>query len=431
MPAPGSETYSVTGLRGQPFAVLYEGEFETPWDGTACAVRGHAKALAASGLPVLLKSRASKVGRDPVHVVGLPDEVRAQVGDLINTSAESYFPLIRHVVIASGQHLQRILVPRGLSVGGDLEKELEMRHALQRATIVYSVWERHRIDTDIVRQLNRVAENWVPCEHNRQVLIQSGVDPQKIQVIPHPYDPADQILLLTGRKPVAGKFFYSIGRWEPRKGYHELIGAFLTEFRPDEAASLTIKYSGSGQWPDYPTPEESLAAWLADDEVIARGWTEDQLNGRLTLMSDRLPRSRIVRLHYAHNIYVSAGHGEAWCLPAFEAKLAGNGLVHVPWGGTADFASTTDVAVPYELGPVHSSYRWEADARWANYEFSALRQALRSAPAPTEYARDPKLEAYSSPAIGELMHARVMHHCAGRPAVRDYYEASRSAWELA
>ena len=63
-----------------PFGVLYQGEYETEHDGTARAVRLHARALAATGLPVLIKSFSHSIVSadgvvEPVHNVGLSDRV--------------------------------------------------------------------------------------------------------------------------------------------------------------------------------------------------------------------------------------------------------------------------------------------------------------------------------------------------------------------
>jgi len=278
-PRPGAD-YSAIGQNNQPFAVLYEGDYETPWDGTAVAVRAHSTALAAAGLPVLLKSRASRVGRDPVHLVGVSDEVRRQVAGLTDTSASVHFPLIRHVVVSGPTQLAQIILPRGAIGNADIEAEMRVRSWLYASTIVYSVWERDRVDPEIAKQLSRVADNWVPCDQNRRMLIASGVPEEKVHVVPHPYDPQDPICLLTRRQANAEeRRYYSIGRWEPRKAYHELIGAFLMAFRASDPAWLTIKYSGSGFWPDYPSVTDTLDIWAQHAGVRERGKEQELLIG--------------------------------------------------------------------------------------------------------------------------------------------------------
>jgi glycosyltransferase involved in cell wall biosynthesis len=268
------------------------------------------------------------------------------------------------------------------------------------------VWERDRIDPGIAVQLGRVAQCWVPCEQNRELLVQAGVEWDRVRVVPHPFDPASPLCRLTARRPVPTRRYYTIGRWEARKGQHELLGAFLREFRPGEA-SLVVKYTG-GQWDGYPSPEQSVEHWLNGNRVHP-AWTAETFARHVQLIGDRLPADQILKLHFTNNIYVSAGHGEAWCLPAFDAKVAGNRLVHVSFGGTADFAGPGDVAVLWHLGPVHSSYKWEPGAMWAEYEPVELAAALRAADPPVHHERPPQFEErFSMRAVGEQMLRNVL-----------------------
>ena len=86
------ENYAAPSTKAEhAHGVLYQGEFETVSDGTAQAVRLHARALADTGIPVLLRSFSSTVVNadgvaEPVHLVGLPPEVDTEVGPLTKTS---------------------------------------------------------------------------------------------------------------------------------------------------------------------------------------------------------------------------------------------------------------------------------------------------------------------------------------------------------
>jgi glycosyltransferase involved in cell wall biosynthesis len=394
-----------------PYAVLYQGEYETPADGTNVAVRKHARALAATGLPVLLKSFSHMVVTDgvaePVHVVGLPAAVRDEVGDLRDTSAAVTIPLVKHLVVHSAERLRGVVMPRGV-MHHDPKLLLAYRSAILSATVVYSVWERDRIAPEIAEILSKVAENWVPCEQNRQLLVDSGVPPERVVVVPHPYDPQADLCKLTRRKPRPERRYYSIGRWEPRKGYHELVGAFLKAFRPGEA-TLTIKTSAHG-WDGYPTSEQSVSLWLRKDPSLRRRWpsaTDGAVSG-ITIIRGALPPDKMLKLHFDHNIYVAPSHGEAWCLPAFDAKQAGNALVHVDYGGTADFAAPTDIRVPWKLGDVDASYGWESGAQWATYALDDLVDALRRAEPPARYERPAALERFTMGAVGAQMARRLL-----------------------
>lgn len=425
--------------KGQhPFAVMYQGEYETPWDGTAVAVRLHARALASAGIPVFLKSFTGSVidefGHvESVHMGGLPPVVRQEVGDLDRTTASAVCPVVKHLVVRDAGHLRRAIIPQGAIAhsGTGIEGEMAMRQHIYDQTIIYSVWERDRVDPAIVRHLSRVAENWVPCHDNRDMLIRSGVPAEKVVVIPHPYDPGDPILKLRQRQPdPKWRKFYSIGRWEPRKAYAELVEAFLRAFTPKDLVMLTIKYTG-GRWPDYETPEELMARLRADATIAARGWSAAAIADRVYLREGRFPRPEILRIHYTHNVYVCSSHGEAWCLPAFEAALAGNQLCYVDAGGIRDFARETRgyVEMNRQGGPVGgtvpvpSSYHWEADARWALVNEEVLVPGLLSAVPPWTHGSDGHdLSRFSLEAVGQLMKERVLAVLAQNPAAREYYE---------
>jgi glycosyltransferase involved in cell wall biosynthesis len=410
-----------------PFGVLYQGEYETLGDGTAIAVRRHATALAATGIPVQLRSFSNIVVnrygvREPAHL-GIPAAVEAEVGALRKTSVQSLIPVLKHAVIANAEHARNILVPHG-AIGSDTMATVELRRAICQNTILYTVWERNRIDEGLVRELSRVAQLWVPCQQNATMLANSGVPQEKIHVVPHPYRPDDDLTKLLDRKPTDWRLFYSIGRWEPRKAYAELITAFLRAFTPSDKVMLTIKYSGSGNWDDYPTPQQAVDKALAEP-TVNKHWTLEKVRERVHLIDRHLSASGIIELHFRNNIYVSCSHGEAWNFGAFEAKQAGNALVYVPWGGVSDYAgASVDVPVPLQgKEPVHTSYRWP-DAQWASYDINDLVTSLRLTPAPLRYVVPARLQRCTMNAVGAQMRELVLQLADERaPAAAAYYRS--------
>lgn len=395
-------------------AVLYQADFQSPADGTASAARAHAVALAATGIPLLLKPLSTKlvIGGvvEDMTSVGLPPEVSSQVGHLIETSASSLVPLIRHFVIYSGDQITRTLMRGVVAPGENLEFMRAARDSIYGQTILFSVWERTVIQPDVVSQLNRVAMNWVPCEHNRQILLKNGVSPDRVTVVPHPYDPSDPICLLrkrqkgrsySGQSDLSDRRFYAIGRWEPRKGFPELIDAFLAVNCGDPRAHLTIKTHEVG-WEGFPTVLEHQEAMCAKYEL-----SPEEFRKRVTIIDRPVNRKGIVRLHFENNIYVCPSRGEAFCLPAFEAKLAGNRMIHVPWGGTTDFASPWDLQIEYDLLPVDKTYRWPEGSLWAVPRRHSLERCLSTACPPDDYSGDNDLSAFSSEKVGARMRESV------------------------
>lgn len=409
-----------------PFAVMYQGEYETPWDGTAVAVRLHARALASTGIPVFLKSFTGSVidehgGVGSVHLGGLPKEVRQEIGDLDGTTASAIYPVVKHLVVRDADHLRKVILPQGAVAKGGVEAEMTMRQHLYDSTIVYSVWERDRVDPGIARILSRVAENWVPCHDNRDMLIRSGVPADKVVVMPHPYDPADPILKLRARAPdLQWRKFYSIGRWEPRKAYAELVEAFLRAFTPKDLVMLTIKYTG-GNWPGYEHPDNLLRRLVADTSIQDRGWSPAAIADRVHLREGRFPKPEILRIHYKHNIYVCSSHGEAWCLPAFEAALAGNRIAYINAGGVRDFSPTASSEItPLTQEPVPESYRWESGAQWVTVNVAILTSLLQMTRAPDSHGYDRDMGRFELGEVGQLMRNRILAVAAKHPAAHEY-----------
>lgn len=409
-----------------PFAILYQGPWETLFDGTCVAVRRHARALSSTGVPVLLQSFTNMVIND--HGMAEPSQgsikqgVLDEVFSLTKTSAAKLIPRIKHMVVRDASHLTTAIIPRYVTMDAfSCPKEaIEARQGLFASTIMYTVWERDRIGQDIARQLSRCGQIWVPCEQNARMLVDSGVPDEKVFVVPHPFDPDADICKLVRRPSVKSKRFYAIGGWEPRKGFDLLLHAFVKAFCPGDDVHLTIKYNG-GKWDNYPTPEEAVQNALSTEWAAEHGWSMNTLANHLHMWEGREPADKILKLHFDNNIYVSPGHGEAWCLPAFDAKCAGNRMVHVAYGGTAEFCDCSDVGVKFELGEVHPSYSWEPGAQWANYHVFDLATAMRKVEAPRCYARSPDFEdKFNMKVVGQEMLRLALQVAKTVPKAHDY-----------
>ena len=388
------------------FGVAYQGPWETLEDGTCRAVRLHARALANTGVPVLLRSyNHTRIVDGVARYVfdyGHDPNVLSEVGTLHRSSIASTCLFVRHLVVKSADHVLAALYPRGV-IGSDESDTRKLYSMLAACTILYTVWERDCIPKDIARVMSMAAQCWVPCQQNKQALIASGVPKEKVFVVPHPYTTEEWQL---AQEPSTShkSSFYSIGAWQPRKGMHELLGAFLLAFRADGDETLRLRTT-EYQWDNYPSPRESIKQWLEDPAVRANGWTVATLKGKVEVFPRYLTQSELHNFHRNNRIYVCASHGEAWCLPAFDAKLHGNLLVHVPWGGTADFAAQSDIRVPYSMEPVNIQHSW-GDCQWAGYSILDLMAALRIA---TKTQSGCRLGSeYQEQCIGEYMKRLLM-----------------------
>lgn len=363
-----------------PEALLYHGNWRAYADGMGRHARRQIMALAQVGVPLTLAALQPEAMLD----AELHPDVWREVGWLSNVTASKTFAVIRHIVIHSDDFLRSIVMPRGAMLGG-----MEALQALCRRTIVYTSWERDRVDPRIVEILNQLGEVWVPCEFNREAFVSSGV--QRVRIVPYPYDPrTDGACAIPEPRGGAGvpdgRRFYHIGKWEPRKNQVGLMRAFVRAFTPRDRVSLLLKTHTWGTWTRYPTLEEAQREVL--ELAQANGWTERALNRRIRIIDGQLEEHEIVELHRKNNIYVSASHGEAWDIPAFEARCAGNRLVTSPHAAL-DYLGDDDLTLPLGWEPADPDYRWEPDAQWLKVDEDALVDALRSAMPPEERVHPP------------------------------------------
>ena len=387
-----------------PIGVNYYAPWRSAFDGLGEHSRRSVVALAGSGLPVALRPLA-----DPRFLVDSdvdPNVIR-QVDWLRRISFSKVPVAIHHMIIQHPRQLEYQVCPPGARLSG-----FEAERAVYAASIVYTSWERSSVSRELAEILNRVGRVWVPCEANREAFDRAGV---RADVVPCPYDPRvhgpSKIGAPYGSESVPeGKRFYAIGKWEPRKNYHALIGAFLQAFKPEERASLFIKTGSWGKWENYPSPEESLAWWASRCPL----WTPQMIRQRVRVSSRMVSASDITELHRVNNIYVSVSRGEAWDLPAFDAVAAGNTLVHTGYGGSQEYAPEKSVWIPWSFEAVKQpEYGWEPDAEWAVAMEHAIAQSLRMAEPPTARVHYPRLNRYLSAAVGQRMRGLVLAFAAG------------------
>lgn len=391
-----SNAYVAPGRAAQlSIGITYQASWKQPADGMNKHAREQVRALASTGLPIQLQSFGERV----ILNQELCEEAK-QVEYLAGISLSKTAICIKQLIPFSPQQLKDTMYPPGLRNFMTPEQQERM----WASTILYTSWERDRVHPDYVKFMNTLGQVWVPCVANAQTFLFSGVNKDKVKIVPYAYHP-DTAINAAPRGPEvwqqdgAPRRFYAIGKWEPRKNQHNLIGAFLQAFTPKDKASLFIKTSGFGTtWAQYPTCEQSLKFWMDQPTVKERGWDKEAFDRLIRVVDRKLSEGDIQQLHVKNNIYVSAGLGEAWDIPAFEAKLAGNRLVYVGYGGPEDYAEKEDIRVWEPRGenmmPVHPGYHWEPDAKWAAVSAQQLAEGMQRARpkdvkmVPTHYFRD-------------------------------------------
>lgn len=172
-----------------------------------------------------------------------------------------------------------------------------------------TIFETESLPPKIADSLNRADLILLRTEWNRRSFIRGGVAPEKIVVIPPPFD-ADRFQPMQREVRQPGPFrWLSVFDWSLRKGYDLLLEAFAKNFAAGEAELWIKTNADSGS--------ESRQA-ICDRIVTEHAGDRAP---RVHLIDSRLSATELEDLYRQADGFVMASRGEGWGRPVHEAML--------------------------------------------------------------------------------------------------------------
>ena len=202
---------------------------------------------------------------------------------------------------------------------------VEPRAAGQRR-VAYTTWETSGAPLEMTEALiANFDQLWTPSEICGLSFYYPGQDYEKIRTLPHCFD-EETLPRRRKRIPSDGPFrFYYVGAWTGRKNPAGLVRAYVHAFSARDEVELVIQSAG--------LKPEALAVVLGGTGVSQQEMPKISIGAHYRSDDD------ILDLHAAADCFVTASHGEAWNLPAFDAMLAGRHVI-APLGRDRTSSST-------------------------------------------------------------------------------------------
>lgn len=236
-----------------------------------------------------------------------------------------------------------------------------------RLNIVHAVFETSRLPQEWVSQLFSFDRVWVASDWGLQVLVESGGDASRIDVVPLGVDP-ERFSPAGPRATLPeseGRFrFLAVGKYETRKGYDVLLRAFDEEFADRTDVALYILANHSEQAKD-PASEIRRLGLKSPENIFVLPWIED-----VTILP---------ALYRACDAFAAPTRGEGWGLPIIEAMACGLPVIATGWSAHTAFANAGNaVLTGFDLVPVPpAAARGRADlGLWAEPRPHELRRAM-------------------------------------------------------
>jgi glycosyltransferase involved in cell wall biosynthesis len=222
----------------------------------------------------------------------------------------------------------------------------------------------------------------VPCNHQKAVLLTQNLD-LHVDVIPHCVDTAKfskKYKTFAFDLPKNTIKFYTIAEFGRRKNIPALLLAYYSAFTSDDNVVLVIKTH---------MPNRNGASTLSavkniiDDLKHGMGrFTNQDRYPKVIIQTEYMTDDEINSLHKSCDIFVTASHGEAWCLPAIDALGFGNPVIAPKHGAFKDYIyQNGGVLVDGVESPVFGvdggpAGLYTADEDWFNVTINSLANAM-------------------------------------------------------
>ncbi|HYC56711.1 MAG TPA: glycosyltransferase [Candidatus Binatia bacterium] len=249
------------------------------------------------------------------------------------------------------------------------------RHGQERIAIGRTMNETDRIPTGWVARCNQMDQIWVPSRFNREAFVASGVDRERVFVIPETIDERSYgrdvaPLEIDG---TSGFVFLSVFLMGPRKGWKTLLRAYLDEFGRDEGVTLLLRVS-----PSQRSPLSELT-----DFIREHLGGDASAGARVVLCPATVEGQMMPRLYRSVDAFVLASRGEGWGRPYMEAMASGLPTIGTGWSGNTDFMDADNAyLIDYSLVPhndpslpVH--FHTPEHTLWAKPSLDHLRRLMR------------------------------------------------------
>jgi glycosyltransferase involved in cell wall biosynthesis len=184
---------------------------------------------------------------------------------------------------------------------------------------------------------------WVPSQWGKEVLINNGIEESMIDVVPEGVDANQYHPYLRGSIDKTGEpfRFLSIGQFEARKGYTELLEAFKLAFDNSPEVELIIKA-------DYfldPENKKQQCIQLINEFGLTN----------VKLIWGELTTVQLFELYNFADVYVTATRAEGWGLPIIEAAATGLPIIAPFYSGHTEFLKHIESSVlkiDYQLNKI-------------------------------------------------------------------------------
>lgn len=190
-------------------------------------------------------------------------------------------------------------------------------------------WEYGSLPKDWIKPLNKADQIWANSIYVKNLYIDGGINPNKIELCPLGFDPkifnfhAKPLKVNTSKK---FKFLF-VGGTIFRKGIDILLNAYINNFSKQDDVCLIVKDIGNNSFYQNQNLSEYIKTLSASDQLP-----------EIIYIDSYLSNEEMASLYTASDCLVHPYRGEGFGLPVLEAMACGTLPIVTKGGSTDDFA---------------------------------------------------------------------------------------------
>lgn len=242
---------------------------------------------------------------------------------------------------------------------------------------------------------DRLTALWCVSPFTARAYKAAGANPDKVFVVRPPICDGiwrDMFKPLADIKPrVDGPFvFGALGTWHERKGFHDLVRAYFSEFKREHPVELHIRTSSMDSKLTIKKFEElviSEIALIAKNEFGDDNYPASKKQPRIKLLTGTaLTEQQLIDWIGSVDCFVNPSYAEGLGIPQMWALAQGVPLVTSNFGAVGEFmndpttpsggAVFASVLVPVPVSMRAHSPIWGAQASWGGYDIADLAEAM-------------------------------------------------------
>jgi len=242
--------------------------------------------------------------------------------------------------------------------------------------VVWAIFENDKLTPVYMNWLNRADLVWAPSAWARNILLAHGLPATKVTVVPegvdaelyHPHcRPWNET-----KSPTKFRFLM-LGKFEERKGYTQLLDAFVKAFGKTPKVELLIKG-------DYYIDQQRKGEMLLD-------FVKSYNAPNIRLLTGAASQEELFVIYNMADAFVFPSRAEGWGLPLIEAMATGLPAIATNYSGQTEFLSHLEglfMPVRHNLVPVQDPeiHRFVMDhdgdwGRWAEADVDDLADKMQ------------------------------------------------------